>query len=415
MKNILKVMLLGALMASCTPREENGVSIHLQKRAGEIITKGRKQMNGFELNEDGPLVKMYLEAKAAPKGLTDVRYYYGTTDLQQALYQSYRQGFFTQEECMSWFNAWQMDTANYSPQPLKVFITAAVGVNEQKDTCIVFDSNANLDFTDDVSMLISDQHPTPVFHERWMNGKIVPDSTYVYTETMWGNTWRISSEVTEQTVNLKGNEYLCRIENGGTKYDNYTDIQFIAPDTTYKYRLGQYANLADTYYMIDSLSTDGRYIHLTEVPDAQSKEAMQIGFRPYSFTATTLKGESLNFPDDFKGKYVLLDFWATNCGPCVQEIRDIYPSVYEKYKEKGFEILAVADEKSESVRQFMEKHPMPWMHIADRDQDSKLKKQFNITSFPTLYLIGPDGKICATENSLRLTMLERTLKKLLGE
>ena len=142
---------------------------------------------------------------------------------------------------------------------------------------------------------------------------------------------------------------------------------------------------------------------------------MQIGFRPYSFTATTLEGESLNFPDDFKGKYVLLDFWATNCGPCVQEIRDIYPSVYEKYKEKGFEILAVADEKSESVRQFMEKQPMPWMHIADRDQDSKLKKQFNITSFPTLYLIGPDGKVCATENSLRLTMLERTLKKFIGE
>ena len=55
------------------------------------------------------------------------------------------------------------------------------------------------------------------------------------------------------------------------------------------------------------------------------------------------------------------------------------------------------------------------MHIADRDQNSKLKKQFNISGFPTLFLIGPDGKVCATENSLRLTMLERTLKKFMGE
>lgn len=415
MKNMLKVLVLGALVASCTPREENGVSIHLQKRAGEWQRYGL--MNGFSQKDTVGIKKMYPDVKVAPKDWTDVTYYYGTINFQQALYQSYREGNFPKEECMEWFDRWQMDTANYSPQPLKTFITAAIGINEQKDTCIVFDSNANLDLSDDTPMLLSDQHPMPVYIERWINGRIVPDSTYVYQQTLYGRSYLRHSEIVEQKVLLKDKEYTCKIEHTSPRYDYYgtISIQFISTDTTYTYRPKQYANLADTYYMIDSLSIDGRYIHLTEVPDAPSKEAMQIGFRPYSFTATTMAGDSIHFPDDFKGKYVLLDFWATSCGPCVQEIDNTYPSVYEKYKDKGFEILAVSDNTSDQIKRFMEKHPMPWMHITDRDQNSKLLKQFNISGFPTLYLIGPDGKVCATENSLRLTMLEATLKKLLGE
>ncbi|MBQ8521517.1 MAG: TlpA family protein disulfide reductase [Bacteroides sp.] len=415
MKNMLKAMVLGALVASCTPREENGVSIHLQKRAGEWQRYGL--MNGFSQKDTVGIKKMYPDVKVAPKGWTDVTYHYGTISSKQALYQSYRQGIFTKEECMEWFDRWEMDTANYSPQPLKTFITAAIGINEQKDTCIVFDSNVNLDLSDDTPMLLSDQHPMPVYIERWINGRIVPDSTYVYQQTLDGNSYLRFSEIVEQKVLLKDKEYTCRIEWTSPRYEHYSiiNIQFIAPDTTYKYRVGQYANLADTYYIIDSLSIDGRYLHLTEVLDAQSKETMQIGFRPYSFTATTMAGDSIRFPDDFKGKYVLLDFWATSCGPCVQEIDKTYPSAYEKYKDKGFEILAVANNTSDQINRFMEKHPMPWMHIADHDQDRKLQKQFNISGFPTLYLIGPDGKVCATENSLRLTMLEETLKKYLGE
>ena len=414
MKRTIITALLGAfIMTSCTQKLENGISIHLQKRAGEC--KGYGLMGSFNQKEEQGFGSLYPDIKVAPKGWTDVTYYYNMENAPQALFQSYKQGLIDKEFCMNMFEAWGMDTLDYSAQPLKLFITAAIGVNEQKDTCIVFDSNANLDLSDDRPMLLNNQHPMPVYIERWMNGKIVPDSAYVYSQNNRGNLYLRQSEIVEQNVILKNKEYLCRIEHtsGNYEYHSIINVQFITSDTTYKYHPKQYAILDGSYYLIDSLSVDGRYLHLTEEPDAEHKEVMQEGFRPYSFTATTLQGDTVCFPDDFKGKYVLLDFWATSCGPCVQEIEQTYPVIYEKYKDKGFEILAIANNTSDEINRFMEKYPMSWMLVADRDQNNKLMNQFHIVAYPTLYLINPEGKICASDYSLRPPMLEQTLEKLI--
>ena len=85
------------------------------------------------------------------------------------------------------------------------------------------------------------------------------------------------------------------------------------------------------------------------------------------FEVTTTKGETIRMPDDYKGKVVLIDFWATWCVPCVAEIPNI-SSAYEEYHGRGLEVLSVSLDKEnawEALANFTQKHGMVWPQIYD--------------------------------------------------
>lgn len=117
----------------------------------------------------------------------------------------------------------------------------------------------------------------------------------------------------------------------------------------------------------------------------------------------------------YKGKVVLLDFWATWCGPCIAEIPNV-KKAYEKYHEKGFEVVGISlDDDVKALIAFQEKEKLPWVSIfptgANRGFEAPLAKQFMIEGIPATFLIGPDGKLVST--SARGPRLEAQLEKLL--
>jgi thiol-disulfide isomerase/thioredoxin len=114
-----------------------------------------------------------------------------------------------------------------------------------------------------------------------------------------------------------------------------------------------------------------------------------------------------------KDKVVLVDFWATWCGPCVAELPNV-KKAYEKFHDKGFEIVGISlDDDKGKLEKFTKKENMPWPQSCSGDGwDDALAKKYGIKSIPAMFLIGKDGKI-ASVNTRGPGALEKKLEELL--
>jgi RNA polymerase sigma factor (sigma-70 family) len=111
---------------------------------------------------------------------------------------------------------------------------------------------------------------------------------------------------------------------------------------------------------------------------------------------TTLDGKPLRL-EDYRGKFVLLDFWATWCGPCIGEIPQLQ-AVHDAFGKDGrFAILSLSvDEKIDEPRQFQEKRKLPWSQgFIGEGIHSAIPGSFGVRAIPAFVLVGPEGKIVA--------------------
>ena len=160
-----------------------------------------------------------------------------------------------------------------------------------------------------------------------------------------------------------------------------------------------------------------------------TRAALRFRSEPISLKRTAFDGREVDFTQ-LRGKVVLIDFWATWCLPCVQQIPEIR-RVYQKYHALGFEIVGIADEivprdpakphgieKTPALLQaFLAQHEMPWPQLWDqrpaseRDGVNEVAALFGVDILPTTFLLARDGRIDSTDN--HGGKLEENVRKLL--
>lgn len=137
-----------------------------------------------------------------------------------------------------------------------------------------------------------------------------------------------------------------------------------------------------------------------------------IGVIAQDFSQNDTTGKPVKL-SDFRGKYVLVDFWASWCKPCRAENPNLLKA-YNKYKDKHFTILGVSLDDEQTRRAWtgaVQKDGMPWTQVSDlKGFESAAAKLYGVTAIPSNFLIDPSGKIVA--RNLRGADLEKKLEEL---
>jgi thiol-disulfide isomerase/thioredoxin len=198
---------------------------------------------------------------------------------------------------------------------------------------------------------------------------------------------------------------------------------------------GSFISMFELYDIPEMYTTDSymkTYAQLS--PEFKyTREAVEISKRIEQLRVTASGKQAVDFNrkdqfgksiklSDFKGKLVLLDFWGSWCKPC-RETHPHLKALYQRYKDKGLEIVAVAEEKGSSLsenekswRAAIKKDDINWVHVMNAGgKDLDIVKAYGITAFPTKLLLDKDGKILLRATSGFNEEIDEMIIRLLGK
>ena len=181
--------------------------------------------------------------------------------------------------------------------------------------------------------------------------------------------------------------------NGNGRFDSRGEI----------YDVRQPFKVRGIVYELTEVSQDGTSFKVVEstkqVEEVLPPPDHSVGKRATPFDAVGMDGSSINFPGTYKGKIVLVDFWATWCGPCIAEAPNVV-AVYKEFADKGFDVLGISldsEDAADKINAKSESLDMKWKQIYDGGGwKTRLAKLYGISSIPATYLIdGDSGEVLA--------------------
>ena len=235
-------------------------------------------------------------------------------------------------------------------------------------------------------------------------GAIEPDEALLWVEPIVGGD--VPDHAARQEAVLQ------RLKADSTFDTSGFPPQFL-PGVDEPYKIDDLIPIGDATYRFVSISPLGTQVTL--VRTESSEYGLRTGLTAPDFEARTLEGSTIRL-SDYRGKFVLIDFWGTWCSPCLGEVPYL-KAAYETWPRDQFEILAIANDDVDSLRAFVEREELPWTQVPQMEGSDSLSNvldAYRITGYPTTLLVDPNGVIVAREGELRTENLARTLQEQLA-
>lgn len=348
-------------------------------------------------------------------------------------------------------------TISLGPKEKKSSFTVLLDAPEGKLSQLYFDANSNGDLTDDpkpiwthktykghetdkltmssgtVALLVKYGHETLTLHLNLSRYDVTepsrsPQFIPLYYSADYAREGEISlsgkkypvilSEVLTQgdfrgVEGSGGSGVFLQIDvNGNGKIDKRGEI----------YDISEPFNIRGTTYEIRKMSASGDSFELLKsvktVLEILPPPELRAGKKALVFDWIATDGRQVKFPGDYKGKLVLLYFWATWCGDCNREIPNVVKT-FDALHEKGLEILGISldhPNDGETLASYSKEHNMSWPEIYEgKVWNGDIVQLYDVTSTPTGFLIdGDTGEILATGIELRGDNLSPTIMKKLA-
>jgi len=257
-----------------------------------------------------------------------------------------------------------------------------------------------------------------------LNDAVVKGAKHLAVWKEWGRAW--TTITSRAGVLYKMSDSISKAPNKDRKYvdDEFAKLNQRLVDTVESFVKKYPSSPVLPYIIIDRFVNypnpeKAKSTYAALAPSAKNSiygkelgESLRIaaktglGVKP-SFTLPDRDGKNLSLAS-LKGKVVLVDFWASWCGPCRKENPNLVKA-YAKYHDKGFEIIGVSlDDKKENWLKAIDADKLVWLHASDlKGWKSDLAAEYGIRSIPTSFLVDAEGKIIGKD--LRGDLLEKKL------
>lgn len=358
--------------------------------------------------------------KGIPDSLKDIKKFFIPVNWTQAVFQAYKAGLVDNEFVKKRLKKNIKDTTQCTKNNVKVYVTIITGKSKNGNKYSIIDSNNDYDMSNESVISLNQdsfsKQPKKVLFENFINGKVIIDSTWMdFCVTEPDILWvKICEQVSASIVMDSLNYTMIAYPKDG--FGNYDNAFFEITDNSSKkkqsFETNQYAFLDNNYYKVYA-STDGRTVSFELDSNALNKGSAQINMPAIPFKTISVNKDTIRFPKDFRGKYVLLDFWATSCPHCIHDIRNVYIDLYREYGGEKFEIIGIGDDHENRIKKFIKQNRIPWIMVSDSKR--KIQESYRVKFYPGLYLINPEGIIIAKGNELYKDRLDMILKKYIME
>ena len=187
-----------------------------------------------------------------------------------------------------------------------------------------------------------------------------------------------------------------------------------SPETSYAAKTEIVFRVGDRYLSTSKIDLAKNEITVrTRTKDEYLRHEIEVGRTMPDFSFVNIEGKSQSLYE-FKGKYVLIDFWGVWCRDCTVET-PFHIEAYKRFKSRGFEILGLdTDEDIEVLKGYVKEHNLTWPQARNDSIRKLIEERYRIQEYPSTILIGPDAKVLVLDQKdLRGERLLETLERIL--